>query len=151
MTREEQIIEIAKEYYNPKSGVPYSLQMRTGFIEGAKWADANPDKNLVYTKQELIDMGFAFDLNGSIVTPEKENDSLERFIKYKEDKLIEKVCNWIKDRVTIPYEGKTDESGVPIASDYIEHCTKRIAKAEEICKDFIKAMEKNDETLEDHN
>jgi hypothetical protein len=39
MTREEQIIEAAKEYYNPKNGAPFSLQMRTGFITGAKWAD----------------------------------------------------------------------------------------------------------------
>ena len=39
MTREEQITETAKEYYNPKSGFPYSLQMRVGFTTGAKWAD----------------------------------------------------------------------------------------------------------------
>lgn len=39
MNREEQITETAKEYYNPKSGFPYSLQMRVGFITGAKWAD----------------------------------------------------------------------------------------------------------------
>lgn len=39
MTREEQIIETAKEYYNPKNGTPFSLQMRAGFITGAKWAD----------------------------------------------------------------------------------------------------------------
>ena len=39
MTREEQITEIAKEYYNPKSDTPYSLQMRVGFVEGANWAD----------------------------------------------------------------------------------------------------------------
>lgn len=46
MTREEQIIEEAKEYYN----VPH-LQMRTGFIEGAKWADANPQ----FSKEEFIE------------------------------------------------------------------------------------------------
>lgn len=39
MTREEQIIETAKVYYNPKSGFPYSLQMRVGFTTGAQWAD----------------------------------------------------------------------------------------------------------------
>ena len=39
MNREEQITEIAKEYYNPKTGIPCSLQMRVGFITGAKWAD----------------------------------------------------------------------------------------------------------------
>lgn len=39
MTREEEIIETAKFIYNPSSGIPQSLSMRVGFIEGAKWAD----------------------------------------------------------------------------------------------------------------
>lgn len=39
MTREEQIIETAKFIYFPSSGIPQSLPMRVGFIEGAKWAD----------------------------------------------------------------------------------------------------------------
>lgn len=39
MTREEQRTETAKEYYNPKTGIPCSLQMRIGFITGAEWAD----------------------------------------------------------------------------------------------------------------
>lgn len=39
MTREEQIIETAKFIYSPSSGIPQSLPMRVGFIEGAKWAD----------------------------------------------------------------------------------------------------------------
>ena len=40
MTREEEIIETAKSIYSPSSGIPQSLPMRVGFIEGAKWADA---------------------------------------------------------------------------------------------------------------
>lgn len=39
MTREEEIIETAKFIYSPSSGIPQSLPMRVGFIEGAKWAD----------------------------------------------------------------------------------------------------------------
>lgn len=39
MIREEQIIKIAAEKYNPKKGVPFSPQMGVGFITGAKWAD----------------------------------------------------------------------------------------------------------------
>ena len=45
MTREEQIIETAKFIYSPSSGIPQSLPMRVGFIEGAKWADSNPNEN----------------------------------------------------------------------------------------------------------
>lgn len=47
MTREEQIIETAKEYYNPKNGTPFSLQMRAGFITGANWADEHPNPNII--------------------------------------------------------------------------------------------------------
>lgn len=39
MTREEEIIKTAKFIYSPSSGIPQSLPMRVGFIEGAKWAD----------------------------------------------------------------------------------------------------------------
>lgn len=39
MTREEEIAQIAKEYYNPKTVSIFSLQMRFGFITGAQWAD----------------------------------------------------------------------------------------------------------------
>jgi hypothetical protein len=46
MTREEQIIEKAKEYYDAPN-----LQMRVGFIEGAKWADANPQ----FSKEEFVE------------------------------------------------------------------------------------------------
>lgn len=45
MTREEKIIETAKLIYSPSSGVPQSLSMRVGFIEGAKWADEHPNPN----------------------------------------------------------------------------------------------------------
>lgn len=46
MTREEQIIATSKEYYEKPN-----LQMRTGFIEGAKWADENPK----FSKEEFIE------------------------------------------------------------------------------------------------
>ena len=42
MTREEEIIETAKFIYSPSSGIPQSLPMRVGFIEGAQWADEHP-------------------------------------------------------------------------------------------------------------
>lgn len=46
MTREEQIIATSKEYYEKPN-----LSMRVGFIEGAKWADANPQ----FSKEEFIE------------------------------------------------------------------------------------------------
>lgn len=57
--------------------------------------------------------------------------------------MIDKACNWLKDRISIPYEGNYNEDGKhPIASDYINFAIERLKKAEEICKDFKKAMEK---------
>lgn len=46
MTREDQIVATAKEYYEKPN-----LSMRVGFIEGAKWADANPQ----LSKEEFIE------------------------------------------------------------------------------------------------
>lgn len=37
MNREEEIIKTARFIYEPC--IPQSLQMRAGFIDGAKWAD----------------------------------------------------------------------------------------------------------------
>ena len=50
----------------------------------------------VYTSKELMDMGFAFNTNGEIVTPDKEEEILNRYIKYREEKIIDKVCEWFK-------------------------------------------------------
>lgn len=91
MTREEEIIETAKFIYSPSSGIPQSLPMRVGFIEGAKWADSNPQEN-------LID--------------------------------IEKACNWLKDRISVPYEVNTNENGEPFAGDYIKWAMERLKRAE---------------------
>ena len=56
MTREEQIIETAKFIYSPSSGIPQSLPMRVGFIEGAKWADKTMlDKACEWLTKHLYD------------------------------------------------------------------------------------------------
>jgi antitoxin component YwqK of YwqJK toxin-antitoxin module len=83
MIREEQIKQQADKYNSEDFGedITSIISERIAFIEGAKWADANPNKKLVYTKQELLDMGFGFDLNGNIRTP---NECYESSIKYTE-------------------------------------------------------------------
>ena len=52
--------------------------------------------NSVYTKQELIDMGFGFDLNGNIVTPQEIEERSKKYIKYRKNKWIEKACRWLE-------------------------------------------------------
>lgn len=59
------------------------------FVAGAEWADQNPDKNKVYTKKELYDMGFSFTLNNDIVSPKKLQESC---LEYSKKKLVEKAC-----------------------------------------------------------
>lgn len=46
-------------------------ERRMGFIEGARWSDENPDRNNVYTKKELREMGFSFTPDNEIIPPEK--------------------------------------------------------------------------------
>lgn len=52
-------------------------------------------KNLVYTKQELMDMGFGFDLNGNISTPQEIEEMTKKYINYRKNKWIEKACEWL--------------------------------------------------------
>lgn len=75
MSREEEIIKTAKFIYSPSSGIPQSLPMRVGFIEGAKWADKNPDSNgkeLLYVAQKTA----------------------ERTKK----EIISKACEWLEEK-----------------------------------------------------
>lgn len=81
MTREEEIVETAKLIYSPSSGIPQSLSMRVGFIEGAKWADEHPNLN----EKEQIRMG-------------------ELGIIRQKKSLIGKVCNWLKTQVSIDWD-----------------------------------------------
>lgn len=56
--------------------------------------------------------------------------------------MIDKACNWLKDRISIPYEGNYNEDGEQvIAGDYINFAIERLKIAEEFCKGFKKAME----------
>lgn len=61
--------------------------------------------------------------------------------KWADKTMIEKACNWIKEHVMIPYEGKFDGSETPI-TDYLEWCENRLKESEHIINEFKKAMEK---------
>lgn len=98
MIREEQIKQQADKYNSEDFGedITSIISERIAFIEGAKWADANPNKKLVYTKQELLDMGFGFDLNGNIRTPNECYESSIKYTEYRKQKLIDKACKILK-------------------------------------------------------
>jgi hypothetical protein len=65
------------------------------FMSGVKWADEHPDNKYTYTKQQLIDMGFAFTTNGDIVTPDQLNEDLKNYLKHQKQKFIEQACEWL--------------------------------------------------------
>lgn len=80
MTREEQIIKTAKEYY-PKNGISFPLQMRSGFITGAQWADEHP--NLYNNeKYHTVKVSCLDELN-------------RKAVLY--DALLEKACEWLNN------------------------------------------------------
>ena len=108
MTREEQIIE-AGAYHSCGCRPPKTcghnmhelayINRNLAFEAGAKWADEHPDNNHTYTKQQLIDMGFAFTTNGDIVTPEQSNEHLKNYLKYQKQKFIEQAKEWLKNTI----------------------------------------------------
>lgn len=103
MTRKEQI-----NLYLKERNIPITSLEANSIIEGVEWADENPNKDDVYTKQELRDMGFGFDLNGNICTPNEAYDRAEKYKQYHKQKLIEKVVKYLEN--ILPYYVDADFS-----------------------------------------
>jgi len=60
----------------------------------AEWTKKNPDKqNIVKYLKEL---GYTVTLNGDVITREQELKDMEQYVKYQEEKLIEKACEWLR-------------------------------------------------------
>lgn len=95
MERYKQIMNASHNYSKTikRNGFDYE-DMQAAFEEGAMWADEYPNKKLVYTKKELLDMGFSFDPNGNIITPQ-EIEKEQKYIYYQKAKWIEKACKWL--------------------------------------------------------
>lgn len=91
MTREEQI---DKEWVKFAVQSNHRYDEKT-FKEAVEWADENPDVKRIYTKKQLMDMGFSFTTNGDIVTPDQLNEDLKKYLKYQKQKFIEKGKKWL--------------------------------------------------------
>lgn len=50
--------------------------------------------------------------------------------------IIEYACDWIRNRASVPYDGKYDSDGIPLPSDYIKWAKERLEYADEMCDDF---------------
>lgn len=75
------------------------------YLAGAKCADEHPNKDLVYTKQELRDMGFGFDLNGNISTPQEIEEKTKKHIEYRKNKWADEVVKWMVEQKYQEYPG----------------------------------------------
>ena len=60
--------------------------------------------------------------------------------EWSDKNILDKACEWIKEHIDIPYEGKMID-GEPEVSDYIEWTKERLRCAEEVAESFRKAME----------
>ena len=94
--REKQIDEFANSQVDCEF---FNEDLYEGIIIGAKWADEHPDSKHTYTKQQLIDMGFAFTTNGDIVTPDQLNEDLKNYLKYQKQKFIEQTKEWLEKTI----------------------------------------------------
>lgn len=104
--RTEEIKQAAQAYY-PK-GTLHEEKAVSAFIRGAKWADDSRPQS--YSKQELRDMGFVFDLNGNIVDPKKVFDMTV-------DYVLKKARKWVKNAFTGPFgEGMANN----IADEFVK-------------------------------
>lgn len=97
MTRDEEIIQEVDFRLSGSFGNCFE-GYEEGFIDGAKWADENPTPcsvrmvgNQSYLKRQLREMGFAFDLNGNVLSP---NHLAEKAAHY----VIEKACKWLEEK-----------------------------------------------------
>jgi hypothetical protein len=109
--RTEEIKQAAQAYY-PK-GTLHEEKAVSAFIRGAKWADNSRPQS--YSKQELRDMGFAFDLNGNIVDPKKVSDMTINYV-------LNRVINYLENVDTDDYM----DSGIFQMSDLISEIKKLV-------------------------
>ena len=101
MTRKEQIIQAVNNY---KNHFPDGFINEYVYVDGAEWADENPDERMI-AKYLYEKKGYPIDLNGNLPSFEETMKAVEQYNKYKEDKIIDSVCEWLKKLVYQEYPG----------------------------------------------
>lgn len=115
----------------------FDIAKHQGYKEGLRdgraevWAqiEKQGEQKDVYTKQQLRDMGFAFTLNGDIVTPEKTNEAMKEYLANEKKKWEkeQKPAEWSKEdmsllNTTILYLNNTKDSCGADCIPYIAKC-----------------------------
>ena len=95
------------------------------------------------TRREEIEKAATDYINSDAVSPMNMQLAFGDFIngaEWADKTMIDKACEWIKEHIDIPYEGRMID-GEPEAVDYIEWAKQRLRCAEEVAEAFRKAME----------
>ena len=69
-----------------------------------------------------------------------DEKTFKEAVEWADKTMIDKACEWIKEHIDLPYEGRMID-GEPEAADYIEWAKQRLKCAEEVAEAFRKAME----------
>ena len=109
MTRTEEIRKKAIELCNdPQNDYKSTADL---CYMCAEWADENPDEKMI-AKYLYEKKGYPIDLNGNLPSFDETMKDAEKYLKYKQDKFIEKACEWLKEQ---------DEMvGISFTEDFIE-------------------------------
>ena len=96
MTRKEEIINYANSFKG-KGMESEELKeiIQLAVIDGAMWSDKNPDEKMI-AKYLYEKKGYPIDLNGSLPSFDETMKDTEKYLKYKQDKFIEKACEWLQ-------------------------------------------------------
>ena len=93
MTRKEEIKQAA--FNNDRES---SKENQQYFIEGAEWADENLDERMI-AKYLYEKKGYPIDLNGNLPSFEETMKDAEKYLKYKQDKFIEKAIKFFAPHI----------------------------------------------------
>jgi len=95
MARKEEIINYANSFKgNGTENEELKEVIRLAIIDGAMWADENPDEEMI-AKYLYEKKGYPIDLNGNLPSFDEAMKDTEKYLKYKQDKFIEKAANFL--------------------------------------------------------
>lgn len=118
-----------------RSDYPYDKKsVEFGYMTGA-------------TEQKVIDDAELLKLKSSYEREAQIKYDDEANYKQGYQNAIENAYQWIKERIDIPYEGEFVDD-IPVASDYIKWCEKRLEYAKAIADAFKQAMEEQNDYVE---
>lgn len=124
MTREEEIKIKASELCNdPQNDYKSTSDL---CCMCAEWADENPDEKMI-AKYLCEKKGYPIDLNGNIPSFYETMKDAEKYLKYKQDKFIEKAIIWLNNNFmahdehgVISHSFETEEEMLDVFKNYIK-------------------------------